>query len=34
MDNAPSGASLINMSDGRSEMEVRWVLKVKMMVGD
>ena len=34
MDNAPSGASLINMSDGRWEMETRWVLKVAMMVGD
>ena len=34
MDNAPSGALLINMSDGRWEMEARWVLKVAMMVGD
>ena len=35
MDKAPSGAlELINMFDGRWEMEARWVLKVAMTVGD
>jgi hypothetical protein len=34
MDNAPSGASLITMSDGRWEMEARWALKVMMTAGD
>ena len=34
MDNAPSGASLISISDGTWEMEARWALKVAMMVGD
>jgi hypothetical protein len=34
MDNAPAGASLVNMSDGRWEMEARWALNVAMTVGD
>jgi hypothetical protein len=34
MDNAPSGASSINMSDGRLEIEARWELKVARMAGD
>ena len=34
MDKAPSGASSINMLDGRWEMEARWVLKVAMTVDD
>ena len=34
MDNAPSGALLINMFGGRWEMEAIWALKVAMTVDD
>ena len=34
INNAPSGASLTNMSDRRWEMEATWELKVAMMVDD